>query len=191
MIVRRSGKLRRKMSCAGRIVSSSPGWVCAARKTGRDPIACRNAASFSASAGSAGPSALRLPITRTSRAPRARNRAAISSSCERQTSNAERSVRAVAGAQRQLLYERSDMRALTSARRTPRSCAPSIRFGPKIGIDKQPDLRLPIIEKARGRHGRVDGNKLMDGARGQALAHDLGQGNRAAGDDHAAIAARE
>ena len=62
MMVSRSGNSRRSASCAGRIVSSSPGWVLAASSTGRAPIAARKASSFSASAGSGGASAFRLAV---------------------------------------------------------------------------------------------------------------------------------
>ena len=70
------GKLRRNRACASITASSSPAWVDAAATTGRRAIAFACSASAVGSAGGAGTSSLRLPVTTTFGAPRSLSRVA-------------------------------------------------------------------------------------------------------------------
>ena len=114
---------------------------------------------------SGGASAFRLPTTRTLRAPRPRKRAAISSSCASTTSKAPSSaLRRVAAPGASRAAERSEMRALTSASLHAARRGLQDQVGPEIGFHEQAGIRLPVIQKARHRAGRVQRHELMDGA---------------------------
>ena len=56
----------------------------------------------------------------------------------------------------------AEMRALTSASFTPRAARAQDQVGPEIGFHEQAGIRLPVIQKARHRAGRVQRHELMD-----------------------------
>ena len=54
------------------------------------------------------------------------------------------------------------------------------QIGPQVGIDEQANGGMPILQEASCRSGGIDGDKLMKGALGQALAHENCRRYRAA-----------
>ena len=53
---------------------------------------------------------------------------------------------------------------------------------PEIGFGEQPEIRFPVVEKARREARRIERNVLMDDPRRQPLAGELGGGHGAGGE---------
>jgi hypothetical protein len=55
---------------------------------------------------------------------------------------------------------------------------------PKLGFDPHPEVRPPVIEKARTKIGVVERYELMESAARQAFGHEVGRGDCAGGDEN-------
>ena len=164
-MVRRSGKRPRSRSCAGSMVSSSPGWVWAASSTGRLPICraqCRQRGFIAGQRRGIGlQAAHHLHIARAQLAEALRDVFVLRQHhVERRTAAAAR----FACAQPQRSAERAEMRALTSASFTPRAARAQDQVGPQVGFHEQAGIRFPVIQKARHRAGRVQRHELVQRA---------------------------
>ena len=127
------------------------------------------------------------PPPRTLRAPSSRKRCGDlfvlrQHACRKPTSSAAARLRRAP----QPAAERAEMRALTSASRTPRAARRRIRLGHRSDSTNRPGVRLPVIQEARHRAAacpaaRIDGWR-PSGSRWPIIC---GAGDGAAGHQHA------